>query len=381
MKLKITFFFILTIVASSQCSFAAYSLGKRESVRATAIFTSVGTIVFQTPKFYIMGSRTVNAGKDMSYPFPKYNSITKDLDVTVVDPEQVADVNISSQSIRWDSREIHLQDEVIGSVFYPKTKWLRAKTYVEIDVTITDGNGGIQIYTDNTNASGDFMENSADYYQGNYDPNVGSIIDPVGLYPTKLIVQPDGTAAKRNGAPLALAWRVVSSNATNTVLGITQGATVNGSVFPSRLWVNNVTYFYEFNPDSPNNVPTIVVKNITGLGATFPYFVYMKDLRSPDNIRRALNIAENSDPTTVQINGLAANVLRGALTDYSKIRHADYGIQHAENTWAAGPSKSYIFFAADFTNAVGANPDSTGNPISGTERTYKANIIIEAFTE
>ena len=368
-------------MASSQFLFAVYSLsGNRMNTPSEVKITFAGAVSLSV-KYRIMGSKTINPGKDMSNPFPKFNELTKKLDLGLADdPEQVADVaqSLAKETIRWDSREIHLKDEILLGVGYKRTKWLRAKTYLEIDSNVSITGGGIQIYSDNTAA--DTNAGYTDPFAGNYDSNLGAVVDPSGLYPTKDVLQSDGSTLKKNGTPLPLVWRVTSS-VTDSILGLEQGATVGTVSYPFRIWVKGlISDYYKYDPANPNSAPESLTSSIKGLGEKFPAFIYMIDLRSSSNIQRALTL-KGQAATTVNINNLQPNELRGALTDYSKIKHADFGIQIGENTWASTSGKSYVFFAADFFNAIGANSDSSGNPISGTERNYKANIVIEAFTE
>lgn len=118
-------------------------------------------------------------------------------------------------------------------------------------------------------------------------------------------------AVEDSSTTLPMCWRV--TDVSTTTLNIVRGT----AGFPDRLWEQT-------------------------LGSAYPCFIWMVD---------------------------AANGGFYGGWDYITVKDASKGIQHGEITWGNTASPDYIYFGADFTNAV-------------TPRTYRTNTIrLEAFTE
>ena len=220
-------------------------------------------------------------------------------------------------SLAWDAAEITL-----GT-----TKWKRAKTYAKISGSITKGDGGYQIYTDNKGAATTpFVVN----------PN-NPTADPSGLY--SLI---GGVA----GGTLPLAWRVSDTELTDTQLAVLQDATLTDLELADNAQNRAIAQSHLYSDTDGNGTISAAEKK-------FPAYLYMKDSNSPaDTIFGTPAIAGDA----------------GNFNDYSKIRHADFGTQIGAFTWSRTSGDDYVYFEADFTNSLEG-------------RNYIGNVIIEAFTE
>lgn len=169
------------------------------------------------------------------------------------------------------------------------TRWKAADQYLELDFTLYSGAYredidawpyGVQIYTDNTNASA--------------VPRYTGTGNPAGLV--------DLSTTTRT---LPMCWRIVDLTTTTHIM---QGATdaISHQWVPDRLWEGQLTDQY-------------------------PCYIWMLDKQSSDFE-----------------NGMAY----ATAWDYR-------GIQHAEMTFGGSRSPNYVYFGADFSQAVGLRSYST----------------------
>jgi hypothetical protein len=172
---------LLAVTLAAMLSFSGYA----------GAFTSVGTDQY-TATVTFTGAGEVSVSVEL-----------KDLDT-----------NADESNVNWG-------DTPSSEITLGVTTWKRAKVYAVLHSTMTDSTGGVQIYTDNENAS------ASPQYTGSGDP--------CGL------VDSDDTTKT-----LPLCWRITDEPIT--ALNIQQGA----SGAPDRLWENS-------------------------LGDDYPCFVWMKD--------------------------------------------------------------------------------------------------------
>lgn len=112
-----------------------------------------------------------------------------------------------------------------ASVTVGSTQWLAANAYVVIHSTITDSTGGIQIYTDNRNASAN----------PRYVGVTGT--DPAGL------VGYSASDATASSTTLSMCWRIVDQSTTTLTIrqtGDTLYSNELGSAYPCFLWMKDV---------------------------------------------------------------------------------------------------------------------------------------------
>lgn len=189
--------------------------------------------------------------------------------------------------------------------------WITADTYIILHSTISLAGTAIQIYTDNKNGT-DFPSS-----YGGGEPN------PSGLY------SPGNPGIK----PLPMAWRIVDKSTHTSTSnppsqpGFKPALTVmRGTAdLPDRLWVQ------EIGPDYPCFL-WVVDKSVAG----FP------------------SLDASYDPSNM-------------IAKYIKIKDSGFGIHHSEEGWGRVSSPDYLYFSADFTNAVNV--------------TYASNLTIELFQE
>lgn len=121
--------------------------------------------------------------------------------------------NVTTGWIWWNASSV-----TVGS-----TQWLAASAYVVVHSTITDSTGGIQIYTDNRNASA--------------SPRYVGVGDPAGL------VGYSSTDATASSTTLSMCWRIVDNSTTTLTIrqtGDTLYANELGSAYPCFLWMMDV---------------------------------------------------------------------------------------------------------------------------------------------
>ena len=226
------------------------------------------------------------------------------------------DLTVTFHSIADDS-EIVDGDKItwtnLESLFTSDAKWLAASTYAKVVSKMSIRGSAIQIYTDNTNK----LEAETDLAVPAYDVDrtlktYGIDSSTVGLYPVYL----DNGIATAVGPALPLAWRVAPDK-------------ISGD---------------DLKPITKLEGPVGHLQMANGPDGYYPW-LYTADL--------AQKFEKNS----------------GDMGNYSKIERAGIGLQLSENAFFAdSDSTHFLYFAADFTKAMG-------------QTSYKANIIIEAFIE
>jgi hypothetical protein len=192
------------------------------------------------------------------------------------------------------------------------SQWVVADTYLVISATMT-AVGGVQIYTDNTD-----ILNAMTFTK--YD---GVGVSTGGLFYS------DPTGPDPDVLPMA--WRVTDQPLSVThpsQIPITQGSTCNSTTYSDWLVVDS-------NTDG----------SINNGEECYPVFLWLTDLKDT-----------------------LFGGTQSTMPSYARIKDADDGIQHAEDTWSRTRNPEYVYIAADFMYALAG-------------RDYGTNLVVEWYTE
>lgn len=209
------------------------------------------------------------------------------------------------------------------------TTWKASDQYLLVSSTLSARSTGIQIFTDNTDAMssvGTLL--GLNKFSGS--TTGGNAINPAGL------VAVSDTAAK----PLPMAWRVapISTTTLSIAEGVPGTNTCNGVALNTLAGVNPATLLYITNANWSEPW-------------CFPAMHYFTDVKTPNS---------GFSPSPTSAGGIATN-------NYSVIRDAERGIQQAELDYLSSDGMDYVYFFANFKNAVNTQ--------------YNARIVVEAYTE
>lgn len=247
--------------------------------------------------------------------------------------------NAAGSNITWD--QTGLQTKVANG----EAGWTSANVYLVVSSTLTAATGGMQIFTD--------------VIQAGFTGSVSS----GGLVNT--------TDDSSKGYPvLPAAWRVTTGPITTDfnllTAAISQGVpasfsgTCNTAVFPNPadiLWVDT------------NKLKGI---SATPLGADvcFPSFLWFMDASDP----RFSSAVSGTPPNEVRTPSIKPSDY------YPVVKDANYGLHIAEGSPSAAPmswtrtkgaSLSYIYVAADYSNAV----------VKSAGITYTTKVVLQTYTE